>query len=220
MTNARTLSVGLVALALLVFVPGTGAYHIIQHVSPDGNDVELEWDTSFGPVPFFVNNTTPLDFSLEEAVQAFEQSYQAWEDVETATITFELAGLTSAKPFEFFDGKSTLGFTSDPDLASPGVLGATLQVIDIRSGEIVEQTGQLDAAVHRVLHDLRADTPLPNQQSLVHEFLDRPPRGRPRQRQPLRKGQLVLETVARGEFAISDGRLDRLSELIVERDRA
>jgi len=138
MTNARTLSVGLVALALLVFVPGTGAYHIIQHVSPDGNDVELEWDTSFGPVPFFVNNTTPLDFSLEEAVQAFEQSYQAWEDVETATITFELAGLTSAKPFEFFDGKSTLGFTSDPDLASPGVLGATLQVIDIRSGEIVE----------------------------------------------------------------------------------
>ena len=136
--KARTFSAGVAALALLVFVPGSGAFHIIQHVSPSGNEVELGWDTGLGPVPYFVNNKTPLDFSLQEAVEAIEQSYQTWENVETATITFELAGLTSAEPFEFFDGKSTLGFTSDPDLASPGVLGATLQVIDIFTGEIVE----------------------------------------------------------------------------------
>ena len=136
--KARTFSAGLVALALLTFVPGSGAYHILQHVSPSGDEVELGWETGLNPVPYFVNNKTPLDFSLQEAVEAIELSYQIWEDVETATITFELAGLTSAEPFEFFDGKSTLGFTSDPDLASPSVLGATLQVIDIFSGEIVE----------------------------------------------------------------------------------
>ena len=136
--KARTFSAGLIALALLVFVPGSGAYHIIQHASPSGDKVELGWDTSLGPVPYFVNNKTPLDFTLQEAVQAIEQSYQTWEVVETATVTFELAGLTSAEPFDFFDERSTLGFTSDPDLASPGVLGATLQIIDIFTGEIVE----------------------------------------------------------------------------------
>jgi len=125
------------------------------------------------------------------------------------------------------DGREAACAAHVETAAPTGDIDAALAAIDTfaRDQAMLVNIGDekgvlLDAAVHRVLHDLRADTPLPNQQSLVHEFLDRPPRGRPRQRQPLRKGQLVLETVARGEFAISDGRLDRLSELIVERDRA
>jgi len=90
------------------------------------------------PVGYYVNDRQPLDFSLQDAVDAIDQSFQTWEDVETSTITFELEGLTDAEPFEFFDDKSTLGFTSDPDLAQPGVLGATLQIIDVFTGEIVE----------------------------------------------------------------------------------
>ena len=128
----------LVVLAFWVLVPGSGAYHVIQHVSPSGDRVELGWDTNLGSVQYFVNNKQPLDFTLDQAVQAIDQSYQTWQNVETATIEFELAGLTTAEPFELFDDQSTLGFTSDPDLALPGVLGATLQVIDIFSGEIVE----------------------------------------------------------------------------------
>ena len=128
----------LAAAFLLAMVPGSGAYHVIQHVTPTGSVVELSWpDTSF-PVRYFVNNRTPLDFSLDTSVQALDQSFDTWENVETADITFQFAGLTSAEPFEFFDGQSTFGFTSDPDLAQPGVLGATLQVINIFSGNIVE----------------------------------------------------------------------------------
>jgi len=60
------------------------------------------------------------------------------EDIETASITFEYAGTTEAEAFEFFDDRSTLGFRDDPDLEGTGILGATLQVINIFTGEIVE----------------------------------------------------------------------------------
>lgn len=126
-----------VVLGLFVFVPGSDAYHLLLLQTPSGEEVELSWAPG-GPVGYYINDRQPLDFSLQEAVDAFNLSFQTWEDVETSTIDFELAGLTDAPPFEFFDGMSTLGFTSDPDLAQPGVLGATLQVIDIFTGEIVE----------------------------------------------------------------------------------
>lgn len=134
----RYCRVALAALCLLTFAPSLGAYHLLEVRTPDGDIVELSWSSASFPVGYYVNDRQPLDFSLQAAVEAVDQSFQTWEDVETATITFELEGLTDAEPFEFFDGKSTLGFTSDPDLAQPGVLGATLQVIDIFTGEIVE----------------------------------------------------------------------------------
>lgn len=130
--------VALAALGLLTFAPSSGAYHLLEVRTPDGDIVELSWSSATFPVGYYINDRQPLDFSLQEAVDAVNLSFQTWENVETATITFELAGLTDAEPFEFFDDMSTLGFTSDPDLAQPGVLAATLQVIDIFTGEIVE----------------------------------------------------------------------------------
>jgi len=127
-----------VAIALLAASPGSHAYHFIQLVTPSGDAIEITWDTTLGPVGYYVNNKKPLDFTLDEAVQGVQQSFQTWEDAPTATIDFEMTGLTDAEPFEFFDDKSTLGFTSDPSLASPGVLAATNQVINIFTGEIVE----------------------------------------------------------------------------------
>ena len=124
--------------ALISFAPAAGTYQIIEDVAPGGGVLELKWDTSIGPVGYWVNNRQPLDFSLQEAVDAVSQSFQAWENVETAAIDFELVGLTSREPFVFFDETSTLGFTSDPDLALPGVLGATSHVFNIFTGEIVE----------------------------------------------------------------------------------
>lgn len=130
--------VALAALGLLTFAPSSGAYHLLEVRTPDGDIVELSWSSATFPVGYYINDRQPHDFSLQEAVDAVNLSFQTWENVETATITFELAGLTDAEPFEFFDDMSTLGFTSDPDLAQPGVLAATLQVIDIFTGEIVE----------------------------------------------------------------------------------
>lgn len=134
----RSRATALAGLLTLSLAPGASAYHFLTNESPSGDIVELKWAQENFPVRYFVNDTPPLDFSLDEAVAGVRQSFQTWQDVETADITFELAGLTDAEPFTFFDDQSTLGFTSDPDLEGTGVLGATLQVINVFTGEIVE----------------------------------------------------------------------------------
>jgi hypothetical protein len=125
--------------ALLLFPQSTTlSYHFLQSQTPGGGTVDLKWFSARFPVRYFINDDQPLDFSLQQEVDALRQSFQTWEDVDTASIRFEYAGLTAAPAFEFFDEQSTLGFLSDPELEGTGILGATLQVINIFTGEIVE----------------------------------------------------------------------------------
>lgn len=133
MKRAIIILVGVLANASV-----SSTYQLIEEAGVGGDVLELKWDTTIGPVPYYVNNRQPLDFSLQAAVDAVNQSFQTWEDVETSTIEVEMAGLTSREPFVFFDETSTLGFTSDPDLAIPGVLGATSHIFNIFTGEISE----------------------------------------------------------------------------------
>lgn len=126
------------AVMSLAVAPAAFGYHFLTNESPSGSVEKLRWSQASFPVRYYVNDRQPLDFSLDDAVQAVRQSFQTWEDVETSDITFELAGLTDAESFVFFDEQSTLGFSSDPELEGTGVLGATLQVINVFNGEIVE----------------------------------------------------------------------------------
>ena len=124
--------------ALSLLAPPAFSYQILQNEAPDGDLVDLRWFSASFPVRYYVNGRQPLDFSLQQAVDGIAASFRTWEDIETASITFEYAGTTSAEAFEFFDDRSTLGFRDDPDLEGTGILGATLQVINIFTGEIVE----------------------------------------------------------------------------------
>jgi hypothetical protein len=118
--------------------PFANSYQFLETETPDGDLVDIRWFTGSFPVRYYVNSREPLDFSLQQAVDAVAASFQTWENVETASITFEYAGTTEAEAFEFFDERSTLGFRDDPDLEGTGILGATLQVINVFTGEIVE----------------------------------------------------------------------------------
>ena len=126
------------ALLALSAAPAADAYHFLETDTPAGNVVNLHWSSANFPVRYYVNDRQPLDFNLQDELDGLAASFQTWQDVDTATITFQLAGTTDAEPFVFFDGKSTLGFLSDPDLEGTGILGATLQVINTFTGEIVE----------------------------------------------------------------------------------
>jgi Matrixin len=128
----------LAASLQLATAPFAFAYHFLTTETPGGNETGLHWSSGSFPVRYYVNDQTPLDFSLQDEVDAVGASFQAWQDVDTATITFELAGTTPSAPFVFFDDKSTFGFLSDPELEGTGILGATLQVINVFTGEIVE----------------------------------------------------------------------------------
>jgi hypothetical protein len=118
--------------------PPAFSYQILQSESPDGDLVDLRWFSASFPVRYYVNGREPLDFSLQESVDGIAASFRTWEDIDTASITFQYAGTTDAEAFEFFDEQSTLGFIDDPELEGTGILGATLQVINIFTGEIVE----------------------------------------------------------------------------------
>src|SRR6478735_3132451 len=86
--------------------------------------------------------------------------------------------------------------------------------------QVVVEAGQLDPTVHRVLHDLRPDAALADQQALVDDLLDGPPRGRTRQRQPLGEVEFVLEAIPGHQVAVADGGLDGLRQLVVQRNGA
>ena len=88
------------------------------------------------------------------------------------------------------------------------------------AGEVVEQAGQFDPPMLSTLHHLGTDTAFADQQPLVDEFLDCTPGSRPRQRQPLRQRELVLEAVAGRQLTVADSVLDGLCQLIIERHRA
>ncbi len=126
------------AVLALGMASQASSYQFLQHETPSGSLVDIRWFSASFPVPFYVNNREPLDFSLQQAVDGVTASFRTWEDVETASITFRYAGTTEAEAFDFFDDRSTLGFRDDPELEGSGILGATLQVINIFTGEIVE----------------------------------------------------------------------------------
>jgi len=128
-----------VALLLTLATPvHSTAYRLIEFRNPRQELVRLKWGSGSFPVPFFVNSTPPPGFTLDQMIAACRASIQAWQDVEGAEITFQFAGTTTAEPFVFFDFINTLGFTSDPELATAGVLGATSWIIFTFTGEIAE----------------------------------------------------------------------------------
>ena len=45
--------VALAALGLLTFAPSSGAYHLLEVRTPDGDIVELSWSSSF-PVGYYI----------------------------------------------------------------------------------------------------------------------------------------------------------------------
>ena len=111
--RARALAIGIV---LQLATPDAFSYQFLQTEAPNGSIVDLRWFNASFPVPYYVNNRDPLDFSLQAAVDGIGGAFQTWEDIETASITFEFAGTTEAEAFEFFDDRSTFGFSDDPEL--------------------------------------------------------------------------------------------------------
>jgi hypothetical protein len=93
----------------------------------------LKWNAS--RVRWFATDRGTAGVSASQFQAAVERAFATWDEVPTASITFQFAGFTSATPFED-DGVSVLGFESEPDLDR--VLGATTFVVDDVTGAIVE----------------------------------------------------------------------------------
>jgi hypothetical protein len=98
-----------------------------------GQQVTVKWAQT--PVRYFVSDSgvpgvTPPDFQ-----SAVGRAFATWQAVASASITYQLAGVTSASPGSD-DGSSVLGFRSRPDLDR--VLASTSFLIDSSTGALIE----------------------------------------------------------------------------------
>jgi matrixin len=129
--TARILACAAAACAC-VFSQRAEAYLLFTEMI-NGRQVSFHWNRS--PVRYFVTDRGVPGVTLPQLQTAIDKSFRVWQDVPTASITFQAAGVTGASPFEE-DGITALGFLSRPDLE--GVLGATGFIVDEITGEIIE----------------------------------------------------------------------------------
>jgi len=98
-----------------------------------GQQVTVKWAQT--PVRYFVSDTGVPGVSAVDFQNAVGRAFATWQAVPTASITYQLAGVTSALPGSD-DGSSVLGFRSRPDLDR--VLASTSFLVDSTTGALIE----------------------------------------------------------------------------------
>jgi hypothetical protein len=123
----------LVAAALLVGQPIPALAYLKFGVPIRGQQVTVKWAQT--PVRYFVSNTGVPGVSATAFQDAVSRAFATWQAVPSASITYQLAGITSASPGSD-DGSSVLGFRNRPDLDR--VLASTSFLIDSSTGALIE----------------------------------------------------------------------------------
>jgi len=101
-------------------------------VQVDNRQVTLKWT---GVPRYFVANRSGGGVDPADLQATVARAFATWQNVPTASITYESGGLTDAAPLDT-DGQSTIGFLSRPDLDR--VLASTNFIIDADTGALVE----------------------------------------------------------------------------------
>jgi hypothetical protein len=123
----------LVAAAMVFGQPAPAFAYLKFGVPIGGKQVTVKWAQS--PVRYFVSDTGVPGVSATDFQNAVGRAFATWQAVPTASITYQLAGVTSASPGAD-DGSSVLGFRSRPDLDR--VLASTSFLLDSATGALVE----------------------------------------------------------------------------------
>ena len=124
----------LILAAALVLGQSTPALAYLKFgVSISGRQVTLKWAQT--PVRYFVSDAGVPGVSATDFQNAISRAFATWQAVPTASITYQLAGVTSANPGRD-DGASVLGFRSRPELDR--VLASTSFLIDSATGALIE----------------------------------------------------------------------------------
>jgi carboxypeptidase family protein/matrixin len=123
-----------VTAVALTFGPSSPAFAYLKFGVPvGGRQVTLKWAQT--PVRYFVSDTGVPGVTATDFQNAVGRAFATWQAVPTASISYQLAGVTSASPGSD-DGSSVLGFRSRPDLDR--VLASTSFLIDSSTGALVE----------------------------------------------------------------------------------
>jgi hypothetical protein len=128
----RAITIG-VAVSLIVGQSAPALAYLKFGVPIRGQQVTVKWAQT--PVRYFVSDSGVPGVSAVDFQNAVGRAFATWQAVPTASITYQLAGVTSAQPGSD-DGSSVLGFRSRPDLDR--VLASTSFLVDSSTGALIE----------------------------------------------------------------------------------
>lgn len=124
----------LLATACVLVLQTDPAFAYLKFGVPvGGRQVTLKWAQT--PVRYVISNTSVPGVSTDDFLAAVGRAFKSWQDVPTATISYQLGGITNALPGRD-DGLSTLGFLNRPELDR--VLASTNYLVDAATGALVE----------------------------------------------------------------------------------
>jgi len=120
-------------LVILVAVPRPAHAYLKFGVAVNGRQVTVKWNQT--PIRYYVAEGGVPGVGPPQLAATLAQAFSTWQAVPTASVSFEFAGYTNARPGEG-DGRSTIGFLAEPDLDR--VLASTSLLIDDVTGELLE----------------------------------------------------------------------------------
>jgi hypothetical protein len=126
------LLVALIATLSLGSARPAGAYLKFGIVA-NGQQISIKWAKT--PVSYRVTDRDIAGVTAANLRDAAGRAFANWEAVPTASISYQFAGFTTARPGDD-DGVTTLGFDDRPDLDR--VLASTSLLVDEVSGELLE----------------------------------------------------------------------------------
>ena len=132
-----------VGVTLLVFSASlqTGEAYLRQSSLVNGARVSVSWANR--TIRYSVANVAVPGVTVDALEAALQRASQSWASAAGSNISFQYEGRTVARPLPT-DGRNTIGFLNVPELE--GVLGVTLTLLDVVSGEALESDIVLNAA--------------------------------------------------------------------------
>ena len=131
--QARKLCVPICASIAIVMLAQPISAYLKFGVQVGSRTVVLKWSQM--PVRYFISQGSVPGVGSSDLQAAVARAFATWEAVPTASITYQFAGTTTARPLDN-DGSSTIGFLARPDLDR--VLATTHFLLDSSTGAIVE----------------------------------------------------------------------------------
>jgi hypothetical protein len=121
-------------LAVLVCLGPSPAFAYLKFgYDVGGQSHTLRWPSA--PVRYYVTASAVPGVSASQLQTAVNAAFTSWQDVTTASISYQFMGYTSDLPGED-DGRNTLGFLDAPDLDR--VLASTSFLVDDATGDLIE----------------------------------------------------------------------------------
>lgn len=137
----RAAGAGLLAFGLVAVAAAHPEAYLKLGASVDGATVGVRWPSA--SIRYFLTERGVPGVTPGDLRSAVGLAVDSWEQVPSASVTFDFVGFTSAEPSDE-DGLVTIGFQSRPDLE--GVLASTSFVVDEITGEIVESDIVINSA--------------------------------------------------------------------------